>query len=82
MPAAKNTTKPGEAVPGRGLLRLESDASGIDVLRDSIKLPFSGRVAKNRFLKAPMTERLCSWNVDSEDIVGPSLKTLYRLLVR
>ncbi|KXT17524.1 hypothetical protein AC579_3227 [Pseudocercospora musae] len=29
---------------------------------------FSGRTAKNGFLKAPMTERLCKWNAAGEDI--------------
>lgn len=70
MSAADKHTNNSDVVPGRGLLRLKSDSSGIDVLGDAIRLPFSGRVAKNRFLKAPMTERLCSWNVDSDDIVG------------
>lgn len=31
----------------------------------------------NRFLKAPMTERLCRWNSEGEDIVGNMAKTSY-----
>ncbi|KAK8069380.1 hypothetical protein PG994_005996 [Apiospora phragmitis] len=31
-------------------------------------VPLLGRTAKNRFLKAPMTERLCQWNKGDEDI--------------
>ncbi|CCG83007.1 NADH oxidase [Taphrina deformans PYCC 5710] len=32
------------------------------ILGDEIKLPFSGRVAKSRFMKGAMTERLSSWD--------------------
>jgi hypothetical protein len=31
------------------------------LLGEEIILPFSGKKAKNRFMKAPMTERLCEW---------------------
>ncbi|GAO47484.1 FMN-linked oxidoreductase [Saitoella complicata NRRL Y-17804] len=32
------------------------------ILGESITFPFSGKTAPNRFMKAPMTERLCSWS--------------------
>ena len=49
-----------------GHMRIQSDPADISILSEQVTLPFSGRVAKNRFLKAPMTERLCSWNAPSE----------------
>lgn len=55
---------------GNGRQRVKSDENAdISKLAESIEFPFSKRVAKNRFLKAPMTERLCHWNKDGEDIV-------------
>lgn len=53
---------------GEGLLRVKGEKVDIAPLQQSITFPFSGRTAKNRFLKAPMTERLCHWNKDGEDI--------------
>ncbi|KAJ2984307.1 hypothetical protein NQ176_g48 [Zarea fungicola] len=53
---------------GKGHLRYASVPTDVSVLGEPIKFPFSGLTAKNRFLKAPMTERLCSWNKDGEDI--------------
>ncbi|EMC98898.1 hypothetical protein BAUCODRAFT_120188 [Baudoinia panamericana UAMH 10762] len=38
------------------------------VLKEPITFTFSGRTAMNRFLKAPMTERLCKWNAEGEDV--------------
>lgn len=55
---------------GKGHLRYASVPTDVSVLGEPIKFPFSGLTAKNRFLKAPMTERLCSWNKDGEDIVS------------
>jgi hypothetical protein len=49
------------SVEGKGHLRIKGDAIDTAVLRENITFPFSGRVAKNRMLKAPMTERLCRW---------------------
>ncbi|CAE7161916.1 unnamed protein product [Rhizoctonia solani] len=48
------------------------------LLGESIKLPFSGRIAKSRFLKAAMAEGMASWDQDdlskrgipSKDLVG------------
>ncbi|KAF2768030.1 FMN-linked oxidoreductase [Teratosphaeria nubilosa] len=48
------------------------------VLKDSITFPFSGRIAKNRFLKAPMTERLCHFPIvgsPDEDITSRGYPT-------
>lgn len=60
-----------ESVAGNGTggrLRVKGPKSDVTVLGESITFAFSGRTAKNRFLKAPMTERLCRWNRDGEDI--------------
>lgn len=57
----------------RAHLRVESDSNAdISVLSEPITFAFSGRTAMNRFLKAPMTERLCKWNDEDkgEDIVS------------
>ncbi|KAK5701287.1 hypothetical protein LTR17_022744 [Elasticomyces elasticus] len=51
-----------------GKLRIKAPEVDVSPLAESITFPFSGRTAKNRFLKAPMTERLCRWNKDGEDI--------------
>lgn len=74
----KGDPLPGAAAPQknsagdhRGYLRAQSKAADVAVLKETVTLPFSGRTAKNRFLKAPMTERLCHWNKEGEDIVLP-----------
>lgn len=54
---------------GRGHVRVKCDAIDTAALAAPLTFPFSGRTAKNRFLKAPMTERLCRWNADGEDVV-------------
>lgn len=56
----------------RGKERVKGDAVDIKVLAEPITFHFSERTAPNRFLKAPMTERLCHWNevgAPGEDIV-------------
>ena len=50
-----------DAGQGRGHLRVEGDKVDVSILKEKITFPFSGKVAPNRFLKAPMTERLCPW---------------------
>ena len=59
LPEAKNyaheSTTGGE---GEGRMRVKSTEADVSALKESITFPFSGRTAKNRFLKAPMTERL------------------------
>jgi len=55
---------------GQGNLRLASEKVDVSILRENVVFPFSGKVAPNRFLKAPMTERLCRWPEDHmENIV-------------
>ncbi|KAK8044965.1 hypothetical protein PG993_004989 [Apiospora rasikravindrae] len=57
--------------PRGGKLRVKGPALSqdeLDILRQPLQFPFSGRTANNRFLKAPMTERLCQWNKEGEDI--------------
>ncbi|KAK1071415.1 hypothetical protein LTR12_012477 [Friedmanniomyces endolithicus] len=51
-----------------GKMRIKAPKVDVSALAESITLPFSGRTARNRFLKAPMTERLCHWNQEGEDI--------------
>ncbi len=55
----------------RGHVRAQSKPADVAVLGEPVTFAFSGRTAKNRFLKAPMTERLCHWNKEGEDIVRP-----------
>jgi 2,4-dienoyl-CoA reductase-like NADH-dependent reductase (Old Yellow Enzyme family) len=66
-PEAKNY--PHEIQPSNnGRLRVAGPKVDTSPLAEPITFPFSGRTAKNRFLKAPMTERLCHWNKDDEPI--------------
>ncbi|KAF2032835.1 FMN-linked oxidoreductase [Setomelanomma holmii] len=51
-----------------GKLRVQGAKTDVSGLAESITFPFSGRTAKNRFLKAPMTERICHWPEDASDI--------------
>ncbi len=56
----------------RGKERVKGNAVDTKILAEPITFHFSKRTAPNRFLKAPMTERLCHWNevgVPGEDIV-------------
>lgn len=69
QPEAKNY--PHESTQGgtnNGTLRVKGPQVDVSPLKQPLTLPFSGRSAKNRFLKAPMTERLCHWNKEGEDI--------------
>ncbi|ETI29214.1 hypothetical protein G647_01667 [Cladophialophora carrionii CBS 160.54] len=52
----------------RGHIRAQSKPVDVSILNEPVTFAFSGRTAKNRFLKAPMTERLCYWNKEGEDI--------------
>lgn len=54
----------------------------ISVLGTPITFAFCGKTAPNRFLKAPMTERLCRWNDEGrgEDVVS-SLFFLFSLSI-
>jgi hypothetical protein len=55
---------------GNGTARIAGDKVDVSPLAEPLTFAFSGRTAKNRFLKAPMTERLCHWNKEGEDIVS------------
>ena len=54
---------------GNGRLRIKSDTADTRGLGEPLTFLFSGRTAPNRFLKAPMTERLCHWNTPDQDTV-------------
>ncbi|KAF2228125.1 hypothetical protein BDZ85DRAFT_301069 [Elsinoe ampelina] len=69
--------------PDRGRLRVAGPKIDTAALGQPLTFAFSGRSAPNRFLKAPMTERLCTWNIDSEDVTvrgvpTPELINLYK----
>lgn len=49
------------------------------VLGSSIELPFSGKTAKSRFLKAAMTERLSSWDQHDTSKRGTPSKELIKV---
>ena len=49
-----------------GDIRIASSDADVSVLSQPLTFPFSGRTVKNRFLKAPMTERLCYWPKDPD----------------
>ncbi|KAK8120134.1 hypothetical protein PG999_004254 [Apiospora kogelbergensis] len=70
--------------PRGGKLRVKGPAPSqdeLDILKQPLRFPFSGRTANNRFLKAPMTERLCQWNTSDEDISARGFPTKeYKLL--
>ncbi|KAG9090425.1 hypothetical protein FRC06_001090 [Ceratobasidium sp. 370] len=48
-------------------------------LRDPVHLAFSGKVAPNRLVKAPMTERVCVFDRESEIEHGMPNETLFRI---
>jgi 2,4-dienoyl-CoA reductase-like NADH-dependent reductase (Old Yellow Enzyme family) len=54
--------------PSSGLRRVDGPAVDTALPALPITLPFSQRTALNRFLKAPMTERLCTWNTPDQPI--------------
>ncbi|KAK0552039.1 NADH-dependent flavin oxidoreductase [Tilletia horrida] len=61
--------------------RYDSADVDVSVLGEPIKLPFSGKVAKNRFLKAAMTERQSSWDqkdASKRGVPSESLINLYK----
>jgi 2,4-dienoyl-CoA reductase-like NADH-dependent reductase (Old Yellow Enzyme family) len=62
-------------------VRYGSDSSGASALAKPLKFEFSGKTAKNRFLKAAMTERISSWdpkNVEARGIPSKNLINVYR----
>ncbi|KAG8709055.1 hypothetical protein FRC08_018558 [Ceratobasidium sp. 394] len=48
-------------------------------LRDPVHLAFSGKVAPNRLVKAPMTERVCVFDRESEFEHGMPNETLFKI---
>lgn len=68
-PESKSYPHQSQPAGGRdGKLRVDGPKVDVSILNQPITFPFSGRTAKNRFLKAPMTERLCHWSKEGEDI--------------
>ncbi|KAF4551541.1 NADH:flavin oxidoreductase/NADH oxidase-like protein 2 [Elsinoe fawcettii] len=67
----------------RGRLRVAGPRVNTAALGEPLTFAFSGRTTPNRFLKAPMTERLCTWNTDTDDtsvrgMPTPELINLYK----
>jgi 2,4-dienoyl-CoA reductase-like NADH-dependent reductase (Old Yellow Enzyme family) len=61
--------------------RYQSDSSDASALGKPLKFEFSGKTAKNRFLKAAMTERLSSWdpkNFQARGIPSKNLINVYK----
>jgi hypothetical protein len=67
--ADRNGPEKNNVEAARGHLRAQSEQVDVAILREPVTFAFSGRTAKNRLLKAPMTERLCYWSKEGEDIV-------------
>ncbi len=70
VPAPPNSEYP-TVLENRGheVTRMDGMHVNTATLQNPITFPFSGRTAMNRFLKAPMTERLCHWNKEGEETV-------------
>ncbi|KAH8884947.1 FMN-linked oxidoreductase [Thozetella sp. PMI_491] len=65
-------------MPDRFSTNLDADVSP---LRQPLAFPFSGRVAKNRLMKAAMSERICTWvhgDPDASGLPNKEMSTLYR----
>ncbi|KAL8314931.1 hypothetical protein RB593_008497 [Gaeumannomyces tritici] len=61
--------------------RVESERVDPSPLGQPLKFEFSGKTAKNRFLKAAMTERLSSWDpkdLSKRGVPTPELANVYR----
>ena len=61
--------------------RYESEKVDISPLGEPLHFEFSGRTARNRFLKAAMTERLSSWdpkNVEKRGVPSKQLINVYK----
>lgn len=73
-------SEPAEAIPASdshvirpvrskaGHQRVAAGAIDPAPLAEPLTFTFSGRTTKNRFLKAPLTERLCHWNAEGAPI--------------
>lgn len=66
--AAHTTTTTTSNSTRGGNVRLTGHATTLTPLSNPLTFPFSGKMAQNRFLKAPMTERLCTWNTPSQPL--------------
>ncbi len=62
--------------------RYESSTTDASPLGNPLKFEFSGRTAKNRFLKAAMTERLSSWDPKDFNARGIPTKNLMNVYKR
>ncbi len=62
--------------------RYPSDSSDASPLGKPLKFEFSGRTAKNRFLKSAMTERLSSWDPKDFKARGIPSKNLINVYKR
>ncbi len=62
--------------------RYRSDGSDPSPLGKPLKFEFSGKTAKNRFLKAAMTERLSSWDPKDFKACGIPTKNLINVYKR
>lgn len=62
--------------------RYESESTDASPLGKPLKFEFSGRVAKNRFLKGAMTERLSSWDPKNHEARGIPSKELVNVYKR
>jgi len=61
--------------------RYESESADASALGKPLKFEFSGKTAKNRFLKAAMTERISSWDakdLKSRGIPSKNLINVYK----
>lgn len=61
--------------------RYESDGSDSSPLGQPLKFEFSGRTARNRFMKAAMSEHISSWdaeNFEARGIPSNALTNIYR----
>lgn len=62
-------------------VRYESESNDASPLAQPLAFPFSGRQAKNRFLKAAMTEKLSSWDpkdLSKRGVPSKNLVNVYR----
>ncbi|KAL2071041.1 hypothetical protein VTL71DRAFT_12276 [Oculimacula yallundae] len=62
--------------------RYESDSSDASALGKPLQFEFSGKTAKNRFLKAAMTERISSWDPKDFKARGIPSKNLINVYKR
>lgn len=59
--------------------RYASKAVDVSALARDLHFPFADRSASNRFLKAAMQERLCTWNPDDQERSGIPSTAMFNL---